>query len=115
MGELFEFSKKLGIVNFIFVDSVDNIKKFEYETWYKNCVDNSTGIWVGNGINDQYTIKTSMRIDDMKRDVPEGFCFVINKGRVKFVKYVSKFNLKNDTGNENLIDDLEDIEMLEDV
>lgn len=115
LGELFEFSKKLGIVNFIFVDSVDNIKKFEYETWYKNCVDNSTGIWVGNGINDQYTIKTSMRIDDMKRDVPEGFCFVINKGRVKFVKYVSKFNLKNDTGNENLIDDLEDIEMLEDV
>lgn len=93
-GELFTNSKELGIINFILVDSVDKIKKIELETWYKNCVNNNNGIWIGNGINDQFSLKVTQKIDAMKENVPIGFCFVINKGKAEYVKYVSELNLK---------------------
>ena len=106
LSELFTLSKELEIVNFIIVDNINNIKKNEFESWYKECVDNTTGIWVGNGLSDQFTLKVNVRIDEMKKDVPEGFCFVINKGRPKFVKYVSKYMLDNTSEAIETIDEL---------
>ena len=46
-------------IKFIFVDTIDIFKKIEYDSWYKAIVKNNQGIWLGNGIADQYTIKLS--------------------------------------------------------
>lgn len=93
-AELFNNGKELGIVNFIIVDSIDKIKKFELESWYKNCVNNNFGIWIGNGINDQFSLKVSQKIEEMKEDVPNNFCFVIKRGKVQYVKYVENLELE---------------------
>ncbi len=94
--DIFVKAKDLGIINYIFVDSVDNIKKSEYESWFKTCVNANNGIYLGNGINDQYTIKISQKIPSMKLDVPNNFCFVIKRGKPYYVKYVEVLNLKVD-------------------
>lgn len=94
--EIFVKGKDLGILNYIIVDTVDNIKKYEYESWYKTCVNANNGIYLGNGINDQYTIKVSQKIPSMKVDVPNNFCFVVKRGKPYFVKYVEVINLKVD-------------------
>lgn len=96
--DIFMNSKETGIINYILVDSIDKIKKIEFETWYKNCINSDSGIWIGNGINDQFNLRISQKIDEMKLEVPDGFCFVINRGKATYVKYVSELNLK--TGNE---------------
>ncbi len=93
-GELFTNAKELGIINYVLVDSIDKIRKIELESWYKNSINNNSGIWIGSGINDQFSLKISQKIEEMKEDVPEGFCFVINKGKAHYVKYVSKLDLK---------------------
>ena len=93
-AELFNNGKDLGIVNFIIVDSIDKIKKIEIESWYKNCVNNNFGIWIGNGINDQFSLKISQKIEEMKEDVPNNFCFVIKRGKVQYVKYVENLELE---------------------
>ena len=93
-ADLFNNAKDLGIINYILVDSIDKIKKIELESWYKNCVNNTNGIWIGNGINDQFSLKISQKVEEMKEVTPLGFCFVINRGKAIFVKYVSKLDLK---------------------
>ena len=45
----------------------------------------------------------------MKKEVPEGFCFVVKKGRVQFVKYIQKFNVKEEseeTERQELIEEI---------
>lgn len=92
-ADLFNKAKELGIINFILVDSIDKFKKFEIESWYKNCINNTNGIWIGNGINDQFTLKISQKIDEMKEEVPKSFCFVINRGKASFVKYIEEVEI----------------------
>lgn len=92
-ADLFNNAKDLGVIDFIIVDSVDKIKKMELDSWYKNCINNNNGIWIGNGINDQYSLKITQRISAMKEEVPNYFCFVINRGKPILVKYVSKLDL----------------------
>lgn len=90
-SDLFIKAKDLGIINFIIVDSINEFKSIEYDNWYKNTVDNSTGIWIGNGINDQFSLKINQKIPELREnDVPESFCFVIHKGKPKYVKYIEK-------------------------
>ncbi len=93
-GELFVSGKDLGIINFIIVDSISKIKKFEIDSWYKTCVNSSYGIWFGNGINEQFTIRIAQKINEMRQDIPNNFCFVIKRGKVQYVKYVENLKLK---------------------
>jgi len=94
-GELFTNSKDLGIIDFILVDSIDKFKKTELESWYKNVINNSEGIWIGNGINDQFTLKMTQKSPHFKEDVPNNFCFVVERGKPQYIKYIEKFDLKN--------------------
>lgn len=90
---LFEKAKDLGIVNFIIMDSIDKYKKLEMESWYKTCANPNDGIWIGPGVNEQYTLKISQRTPELKEQINEEFCFVIRRGRPTLVKYISKFDL----------------------
>ena len=91
---IFENITDMGIINYVFADSFDKIKTYEMEKWYKNSVNNSNGIWIGNGIDDQYFLKVTKRIPEVKQEIQNDFCFVVKKGVPKLVKFVSKFDLK---------------------
>lgn len=98
-GDLFTIGKDLGIINFILVDSIDKIKKIEFESWYKNAINNTNGIWIGNGINEQFSLKTNAKIEEMKKGIPDNFCFVINRGIPKYVKFVENFEIEEKVNN----------------
>ena len=83
----------IGIINFIIVDTIDIIKKYEYESWYKTTVNNANGIWFGNGINDQFSLKLSSKLEEMKKEIPTNFCFVVNRGIPKYVKFIENFEV----------------------
>ena len=83
-------SKELNFISYIFIDSIDNIKRSELETWYKTLVKTNTGIWLGNGIMDQYSLKTNQKIEEMKRNISDDYCFVIKNGIPECVKFVSQ-------------------------
>ena len=46
----------------------------------------------------------------MKKDIPYNFCFVVNKGRPYYVKYIEKFDLSV----ENIINE-KSVEMIEEI
>ena len=46
-------------IKIIISDSVSKIKNFEYDDFYRENVQPIYGIWIGSGITEQYTIKSS--------------------------------------------------------
>lgn len=86
---LFEKGKDLGTFNFIIVDLPDKLKKMEYDSWYKNSVTNNRGIWLGNGIANQYVIKLNKIPRELYEEIPNDFGYVIEKGYALLIKTVN--------------------------
>ena len=79
-------ARVLGIITFIIVDSVNSLKKYQYEEWYKNNVKASNGIWVGNGASDQGIIRIAKITKDMCEVVGNDFGYKLEDGQSVFVK-----------------------------
>ena len=88
-----EVGKDLGIITFCIVDTVDKVKKYEFESWYKNVVNNSRGLFFGNGLLDQMSIKITKNDRELRADIPFNFCYIVNHGRPELVKYVEEFDI----------------------
>ena len=101
LNEFFTKTKDMNVINFIIIDSIDKIKKVEYENWFKECFNSSEGIWIGDGINDQFTLKVTIRTDEVRETIEDDFCFVIKRGKPVLVKYVSDFTISNSSESLN--------------
>ena len=73
-------------VKVIFADSVSNLKTFEYDDFYRNCVQPTNGIWLGSGLTDQYTIKTSTYNKQTRSEIENDFGYLVEKGAAIYVK-----------------------------
>lgn len=73
-------------INFIIYDSSSNFSTVAYENWFKTKVSTSDGVWLGNGITDQYVLKISNITNDLYEDIGDKFGFVINKGKISLIK-----------------------------
>ena len=81
--------KDIGKFSNIIVDRVDNLKKLEYDEWYKRVVQNNYGIWVGNGIADQTLIKTNIGFKKINNEIPVGFGIVVKNTKTNLVKLIT--------------------------
>ena len=81
-------SKEYGVDKFILIDSSEKLKSFAYEEWYKSAVDDAQGIWIGNGISDQYTFKLLSTPRELREEIDEGFGYVIISGKAHLIKLV---------------------------
>ena len=86
---------------YIIVDRVDNLKKLEYDEWYKRVVQNNNGIWIGNGVADQNLIKTNIGFKKINNEIPEGFGVIVKNTKTNLVKLIS------DGEKTSKVDDLE--------
>lgn len=73
-------------IKVIFADAVSRIKTFEYEEFYKNNVQSMYGVWIGSGINDQFTIKSSTYTKVTRGQLPNGFGFNIIRSNATLIK-----------------------------
>ena len=82
-------SSGLGTVRFIIVETIDHIKSMSYEAWYKASIDLSGGIWIGNGIANQFTLKVTTNARLLRVEIEQNFGYVIKKGKATLVKFIS--------------------------
>ena len=73
--------KEKNNIKFIIVDNIDVIKSINFEAWYKGNVDLAEGIWLGNGIGNQFTLKVTTNSRILRAEVEAGFGYVIRKGK----------------------------------
>ena len=82
--------KSKNNVKFIIVDTIDNIKTINYESWFKNNVSLSEGIWLGNGIANQFTLKVTTSSRILRAEVEANFGYVITKGKAELTKWITE-------------------------
>lgn len=97
---MMEKAAVLKTIKIIFVDTIDIFKKIEYDIWYKTLVRNNQGLWLGNGISEQYTLKITRITRELQKEIPLGFGYVVKRG----VPVLTKF-LTSDTGYEEDFDE----------
>lgn len=86
---LIEDAKKLGNIKFIVLETIDNIKTLNYELWFKSSTDLSEGIWLGNGISNQFTLKVTTSSRVLRAEIDPDFGYIIKKGKATLVKFLS--------------------------
>ena len=87
-NELLKNAEKLKKYNFIIVDSVSKIKNIEYNEWYKNYVSNDSGIWVGNGISDQYLLTLNANYGSISNNCGQSYGYKIKREEPTEVKFL---------------------------
>lgn len=86
--------KDLRKVSIVIVDIIDNIRSFEYENWFKTVVSNNHGIWIGDGISEQYTLKLSKNPKYIKDEIGNRFGYSIKKGNPILIKVISNSDIE---------------------
>jgi DNA segregation ATPase FtsK/SpoIIIE, S-DNA-T family len=76
-------------VTIILSDAVDKLSAYTYEPWFQKQVSLNDGVWVGNGITDQYVLKISKITNDMYSELAKDFGYCVTKGKVKQVKLLT--------------------------
>lgn len=96
IGKMFEAGKELEKYCFLLVDSVDKFKKYEYEDWYRANVNNTRGIWVGDGIANQFSIKLTKTTKDLYEEIGNKFGYVVERGNPVLIKLLEDVSLGDD-------------------
>lgn len=86
--EMLKQVDELNNYNFIIVDSFSKLKSREYDEWYRNFVTNDSGIWVGNGIADQYLISVNINNRNIINKCGDSFGHVIKREEATVVKLI---------------------------
>ncbi len=73
-------------INILIAEQVKNISAVSFEKWYKANVSPSSGIWVGNGITEQYQMKASKTTAEMHEEITADFGFSLIQGKCVKVK-----------------------------
>ena len=86
---LIQEASNLGTLRFVMVETIDNIKSISYEAWYKANADLSAGVWIGNGIANQFTLKVTTNARILRAEIDPKFGYVIKKGKATLIKLIS--------------------------
>lgn len=81
-------SKDYGKNSFILVETIDHLKNMEYDSWFKSVINPSYGIWLGNGITEQFTIKLAKTPRSLSDEIPNNFGYSIVRGNPKLIKFL---------------------------
>ena len=75
-------------IRFILCDSVRAVSEFRGVKWYKKHVGDGEGIWVGNGITDQYIIKVGKLTNSLYSKISPHFGYLVKQGKPMLAKLI---------------------------
>ena len=84
--EILTKAEELKNYSFVLVENYTKLKNREYDDWYKKYISNDSGIWVGNGINDQYLINVNTSDSNIINNCGESFGYVIDREEPTLIK-----------------------------
>ena len=92
INEFFENAKKSEKFNFIIIENESLIKKYNYDDWYRNNVVNNKGIWIGNGLTEQYILKISKLDRKYYQEIGNKFGYNVENGNPTLIKLIDFFS-----------------------
>ncbi len=89
-GGLLTMIKSMPKFHFILIDTCDNFKKREFDSWYKDTISGTKGLWIGNGMGTQYTLKSTLSTRVLGAKVDKNFGYYVDGNTTVLVKYISE-------------------------
>lgn len=71
---------------FIIADGSLSLGSISAENWYGKQVGRNEGVFVGNGLTDQYELSVTRLTRELRQEIPDDFGYVVEKGRAHLVK-----------------------------
>lgn len=95
VGSSLMASKKLSKMSYVIVDAFDNLKKLEYDIWYKDIVNSTRGIWIGNGLAEQSVFKLFASSKSISENIPNNFGYNVVSGIPTLFKYIESYDTED--------------------
>ena len=76
-------------LHFVIVDAVSDYSAYSYSEWYKKQISGSDGIWIGDGIADQYMLKINKVTSELYEEIGDNWGYVLTRNRPTLVKLLS--------------------------
>ena len=73
-------------IRVIIADAVSKIKTYEYDDFYRENIQPINGIWIGSGITEQFTIKSSTYTRETRAQIESDFGYNVNRGIATLIK-----------------------------
>ena len=86
LDSLFKTASEAKNCNFILVDNATKFKAHQFDSWYKNYIPTDTGIWVGNGVDNQFVITTEINRKKVFGNCGNSYGYIINQSAATLVK-----------------------------
>lgn len=103
ISNLYTKHEKMPIISFIVIDVVDNFKKIEFESWFKEVSSQDNAVWIGEGIGNQYTIKLTKSTDrSLQTPITNDFGYLVLNGKHSLMKVLSFDKTKLDSVNKEI-------------
>ena len=82
--------KNMPKVNLVVIDAVDNIKKSEFDQWYKALFNGTRGVWIGNGLGSQFTLKSTLSTRLLSAKITDDFGYYVDGSTTVLVKTITE-------------------------
>lgn len=86
---LLEKAESFYKLHFVIVEAVSEIGGYSYEAWYKRQVTGADGIWIGDGVADQYALKISKVTNELYEEVGIEYGYCLTRNRPTLVKLLT--------------------------
>ena len=87
---LISMIKSMPKFYFVLIDTCDNFKKREFDGWYKDTISGTKGLWLGNGMSTQYTLKSTLTSRVLGAKLDKNFGYYVDGNTTVLVKYISE-------------------------
>ena len=83
---LIEKAESVYRLRFILIDSLAELNAYTYAAWFKRHLAGADGLWIGDGVADQYLMKIGKLSNELYQQIGPDYGYLIVKGRPVLVK-----------------------------
>lgn len=76
-------------IHFVMAEAAKQIGIYAAENWYRQNVNTGNGIWVGDGLADQYILKISQHSSSLYQEIGDNFGYIVKRGKPMLLKVVT--------------------------
>ena len=89
LSTLLEKGEAIFKLHFVIIESVSGYGSFSYDAWYKRHLNGTDGVWIGDGIADQYFLKISKVTSDLYEEIGNDYGYLVSRNRPNLMKALS--------------------------
>lgn len=86
---LLEKGESFYKLHFVIIEAVSELGNYSFTSWYKRHISGADGLWIGDGVADQYLLKINKITSELYDEVGEEYGYLINRNRPLLTKVLS--------------------------